>query len=93
MKKIILSCLTVFALTSCVPQKQFQELENNYYKALDDQSSTSKDLTLANLRIENLEKDLERTKKELYAKDTALVNTQRIIKATQKEYDSSMQEL
>ncbi|WP_313374107.1 hypothetical protein [Chishuiella sp.] len=93
MKKIVLSCLTVFAITSCVPQKQYQDLENNYYKALDDQSNTSKDLTLANLKIENLEKEMELSKNELYRKDTALSNTQAMIKQVQKEHDSNLQEL
>ena len=93
MKKIILSCLTVFAITSCVPQKQHQELENSYYKALDEQSNTSKELTLANLKIENLEKDLARTKSELYIKDTALANSQSMIRASQKEHETNLQEL
>ena len=93
MKKIILSCLTVFAITSCVPQKQHQELENSYYKALDEQSNTSKELTLANLKIENLEKDLARTKSELYIKDTALANSQSMIRASQKEHETNFQEL
>ncbi|WP_313383721.1 hypothetical protein [Chishuiella sp.] len=93
MKKIVLSCLTVFAITSCVPQKQYQDLENNYYKALDDQSNTSKDLTLANLKIENLEKDMELAKNELYRKDTALSNAQAMIKQAQKEHDTNLQEL
>jgi DNA repair exonuclease SbcCD ATPase subunit len=93
MKKIILSCLTVFAIASCVPQKQHQELENSYYKALDDQSNTSKDLTLANLKIETLEKDLAKAKSELYIKDTALTNALNLNKITQKEHDSNLQEL
>ena len=93
MKKIVLGCLTVFAITSCVPQKQHQELESSYYKALDDQSNTSKDLTLAKLKIENLEQDLARTKSELHIKDTALLNAQSTIRATQKEHDTSFQEL
>ncbi|WP_312556092.1 hypothetical protein [Empedobacter brevis] len=93
MKKIVLCCLTVFAIASCVPQKQHQELEANYYKALDDQANTSKDLTLANLKIENLEKDLERTKRELYIRDTALSNAQSMIRISQKEHDTNLQEL
>ena len=69
MKKIIVSFFTIFAIASCVPQKQHQELEGNYYKSLDELASTSKDLTLANLKIENLEKDLAHTKKELFVID------------------------
>jgi len=93
MKKIIVSFFTIFAIASCVPQKQHQELEGNYYKSLDELASTSKDLTLANLKIENLEKDLAHTKKELFNKDTALGNAQAIIRASQSEHDSSLQEL
>ena len=93
MKKIVLCCFTLFAIVSCVPQKQHQELEANYYKALDDQSNTSKELTLANLKIENLEKDLAKTKSELYIKDTALSNAQSMIRMAQKEHDTNLQEL
>lgn len=93
MKKIVLSCLTVFAISSCVPQKQHQELEANYYKALDEQSNTAKELTLANLKIENLEKNLEYSKNELYRKDTALSSTQAMIRASQKEHETNLQEL
>lgn len=93
MKKIVLSCLTVFAITSCVPQKQYQELEGNYYKALDEQSNTAKELTLANLKVENLEKNLEYSKNELYRKDTALSNAQAMIRASQQEHDTNLQEL
>ena len=93
MKKIVLCCFALFAIASCVPQKQHQELEANYYKALDDQSNTSKELTLANLKIENLEKDLAKTKSELYIKDTALSNAQSMIRMAQKEHDTNLQEL
>ena len=93
MKKIVLCCLTLFAIASCVPQKQHQELEANYYRALDDQSNTSKDLTLANLKIETLEKDLAKAKSELYIKDTALTNAQTMIRMAQKEHDTNLQEL
>ena len=93
MKKIILSCVVLAGITSCVPQKKFDELENNYFVALDQQSKANKELTLANHKIETLEENLAKTQKELYVKDTALINAQRLMNVSQSEFERLIQDM
>lgn len=93
MKKIILSCIVLAGITSCVPQKKFDELENNYYASLDEQARVTRDLTVANHKIESLEKDLAKTQQELYIKDTALTNAQRLMNVSQSEFEGLLQEM
>ena len=93
MKKIVLSCIVLAGITSCVPQKKFDELENNYYSALNEQSRLNKDLAVANHNIEALQKDLTRTKNELYIKDTALTNAQKLMNVSQSEFEGLLQEM
>ncbi|RLZ11920.1 coiled-coil domain-containing protein [Faecalibacter macacae] len=93
MKKIIFSCIILAGITSCVPQKKFDDLENSYYTSLDEQGKLNKELTLANHTIETLQKDLDKTKKELYVKDTALDNAQKLMKISQSEFEGLLQEM
>ena len=93
MKKIIYAFIILAGVTSCVPQKKFDDLENNYYSALNEQSRLNKDLTLANHNIETLQNDLEKTKKELYVKDTALANAQKLMNVSQGEFEGLMQQM
>lgn len=93
MKKIILSLVVLASVASCVPQKKFDELENNYYGALDEQARLNKDLTVANHEIETLQEQLNKTQKELYVKDTALANAQRLMNVSQKEFENLLQEM
>ena len=93
MKKIILSLVVLASVASCVPQKKFDELENNYYGALDEQARLNKDLTVANHEIETLKDQLNKTQKELYVKDTALANAQRLMNVSQKEFENLLQEM
>ncbi|QTV06259.1 hypothetical protein [Faecalibacter bovis] len=93
MKKIIFSCVILAGITSCVPQKKFDDLENSYYASLDEQGKLNKELTLANHSIETLEKELDKTKKELYVKDTAFANAQRLMNVSQSEFEGLLQEM
>lgn len=93
MKKIIYTFIVLVSISSCVPQKKFDDLENNYYSALNEQSRLNKELTLANHTIETLQNDLEKTKKELFVKDTALENAQKLMNVSQGEFESLMQQL
>ncbi|MBQ0147546.1 MAG: hypothetical protein KBS93_03715 [Flavobacteriaceae bacterium] len=93
MKKIIFSCIVLAGITSCVPQKKFDELENSYYTSLNEQSRLNKDLSVANSKIENLEASLVKTQNELYIKDTALINAQRLMNVSQSEFENLLQQM
>ncbi|MBF0596716.1 hypothetical protein [Faecalibacter rhinopitheci] len=93
MKKIIFSCIVLAGVTSCVPQKKFDELENSYYTSLNEQSRLNKDLSVANSKIENLEASLVKTQNELYIKDTALINAQRLMNVSQSEFENLLQQM
>lgn len=93
MKKIIYTLIVLATVASCVPQKKFDELENNYYMSLNEQSRLNKELTLANHNIETLQSDLEKTKKELFVKDTALANAQKLMNVSQGEFEGLMQQM
>jgi len=93
MKKIILGLVVLTSVASCVPQKKFDDLENNYYSSLDEQSRLNKELTLANHNIETLNQQLDKTQKELYIKDTALINAQKLMNVSQKEFEGLLQEM
>lgn len=88
MKKILFTGILLAAVSSCVPQKKYSDLENNYYITLNDQSRLNKELTLANHNIETLQNDLNKIKKELYIKDTALVNSQKLMNVSQNEFEN-----
>lgn len=93
MKKIILSCIVLATVASCVPQKKFDELENSYYTALDEQARLKTSLSVAENKIENLEAQLAKSQSELYVKDTALANAQKLMNVSQKEFEGLIQEM
>ena len=88
MKKILYTFVVLATLTSCVSQKKFDDLQNNYYITLNDQSRLNKELTLANHTVETLQADMNKIKKELYIKDTALMNTQKLMNVSQNEFEN-----
>jgi len=93
MKKIVLSCVVLAGITSCVPQKKFDELQNTYFINLDEQARLNKELTLANHKIETLESDLSKTKNELAIKEEALDNAQKLMNGSQAEFENLLQEM
>lgn len=93
MKKILLSCVVLAGITSCVPQKKFDELERAHYSALNEQGRLNKELTLANHNLETLKQQLDKSQKELLVKDAALANSQKLINTSQSEFEGLLQEM
>lgn len=93
MKKILLSCVVLAGITSCVPQKKYDELERAQYASLNEQGRLNKELTVANHNIESLKQQLEKVQKELFIKDTALANSQKLINTSQSEFEGLLQEM
>lgn len=92
MKKLMIALVAV-GMTSCVPQKKYDDLERSYYQSLDEQAAVTRKLTLADHSIETLSRELKTTKEELFVKDTALANVQKLMNVSQSEFDNLMQEM